>query len=475
MRPRGYHDRPRAAAAPTAPPTDRATPARIRYNPPVPSPAPSARALALQVLRAIDQRQGFSNRILADHLARAPVMERRDRGLATTLVYGVLRHRARLDALIDAVAHDPRRLSARLRELLRIGAFELRELAHPPHAAVAEAARLARDLDPSGAAPRAVQAILAAIAERGDALDAHLAAADPLDVLERRWSIPRWLAGRWRKTLGDERALARARALAEPPPLDLRVDLTRTTAAALADVLRAADPDLPVTLFPDDPQALRLRGAGDLARHPLHQQGLFSIQSLGSQQPARVLAPRPGERVLDACAGMGTKTLQLAELMERRGHLLAADLSAERIAEHAALRRRGHLDVPALHLRSLVADLTEDHPDLDRDPFDAVLLDAPCTGLGNLARHPELRWVRRYDDIAACQDLQRRLLARAWARVRAGGRLVYAVCSLEPEEGPRLVDDLLDSLGARLTHRAAWTPEEHGCDGFWLARLDRPA
>ncbi|HRI10262.1 MAG TPA: transcription antitermination factor NusB, partial [Nannocystaceae bacterium] len=96
----------------------------------MPSPAPSARALALQVLRAIDQRQGFSNRILADHLARAPVMERRDRGLATTLVYGVLRHRARLDALIDAVAHDPRRLSARLREPPRFGPFELLEPAH---------------------------------------------------------------------------------------------------------------------------------------------------------------------------------------------------------------------------------------------------------------------------------------------------------------------------------------------------------
>ena len=437
--------------------------------------APTARALALAVLRAVDQRRGFSNRILAEHLARAPALERRDRGLATALVYGVLRHRARLDVLIDAVAHDPRRLSARLRELLRIGAFELRELAHPPHAALAEAARLARDLDPTGAAPRAVSAILAVIAERGPALDAALAEAAPLDALERRWSIPRWLAGRWRKRLGDERALARARALAEPPLLDLRLDLARAEPADIIARLRADDPRLDLLTVPDQPQALRLRGAGDLARHPLYRDGLLSIQSLGSQQPARVLDPRPGERVLDACAGMGTKTLQLAELMQRRGVLVAADQSAERLAEHPALRRRGRLDAPDFDLQVVHADLTEPHPDLDAAPFDAVLLDAPCTGLGNLARHPELRWVRAFADIAACADLQRRLLARAYARLRPGGRLVYAVCSLEPEEGPDLVDALAPELGARLVHCAAWTPEDHGCDGFWLARLDRPA
>jgi 16S rRNA (cytosine967-C5)-methyltransferase len=434
----------------------------------------AARALALQILRAIDQRQGFSNRILAEHLVRAE-LSRRDRGLVTALVYGALRHRRRLDALIDGVAHEPRRLSSRVREILRVATLELRELAHPPHAALSQAALLTREIDPSGASGRAVQAILSAIVDRGDALDAALASGDSLDVLELRWSIPRWLAGRWRRLLGEQTALARARALAEPPPIEVRVDLSRTTAAAVAEALRGDQPELEITSFDADPQALRLRGAGELSRHPLHLRGLLSIQALGSQQAAKMLAPRPGERILDACAGMGTKTLQIAEMMARAGEIVAADLSAERIAEHAGLRLRGGLDVASLRLEGVVADLTADHPSLDAcAPFDGLLLDAPCTGLGNLARHPELRWARRFEDIAACAELQARLLARCWSRVRAGGRLVYAVCSLEPEEGPRVVEEFCRASGARLAEVASWTPEEHGCDGFFVARLERP-
>jgi len=434
----------------------------------------AARALALQILRAIDQRRGFSNTILAEHLVRSE-LSRRDRGLVTALVYGVLRHQRRLDALIDGVAHEPRRLSSRLREILRVAALELRELAHPPHAVLSQAALLSREIDPSGASGRAVQAILSAIATRGDALDAALASGDALDVLELRWSIPRWLAGRWRRLLGEEVALARARALAEPPPIEVRVDLSRTTAAAVAEALRVDLPELEITAFDADPQALRLRGAGELSRHPLHMRGLLSIQALGSQQAVKLLAPRPGERIIDACAGMGTKTLQIAEMMERAGEIVAADQSTERIAELGGIRLRGGLDVASLRLEGVVADLTGEHPSLDAcAPFDALLLDAPCTGLGNLARHPELRWTRRFEDVAARAELQARLLARCWSRVRAGGRLVYAVCSLEPEEGPQVIENFCRESDARISESASWTPEAHGCDGFFVARLERP-
>ncbi|MCB9700956.1 MAG: hypothetical protein H6711_03570 [Myxococcales bacterium] len=439
----------------------------------MPRRPPSARALAVQVLRQIDQRRGFSNRILAEHLAGSE-LARRDRGLVTALVYGVLRHRGRLDALIDRVATRPAGLRGRTRELLRVAVFELRELGHPPHAAISEATRLCRELEGGGGLAAATQAILSTIASEGEALDAALADGRPLDVLERRWSIPRWLGGRWIKRLGPERALARGRVLAEAPPVEVRVDLGRTSAAEVAAELRARDPAASVEVIDGQPQALRIRGGGDPSRLPGFDAGLFSVQALGSQQPARMLGPRPGERILDACAGMGTKTLQIAELMGRRGLLVAADLSAARVAEHAAIRRRGGLEVEGFELRSVVGDLCEATiAGVDEDaPFDGVLVDAPCTGLGDIARHPELRWTRTYDDIGERAALQRRLLEASWPRVRAGGRLVYAVCSLEPEEGEALVAAFVRERGLRVAEEATWTPEEHGCDGFYLARIE---
>ena len=256
-------------------------------------------------------------------------------------------------------------------------------------------------------------------------------------------------------------------ALAQPPPVDLRIDLTRTTADAVAETLRA-DPRAQVETVPGQPQALRVRSGGELANHGLHGEGLFSVQGLGSQQAALTLAPCPGEHVLDACCGMGTKTLHLAELMQRRGHLVAADVSADRLAAHDDLVLRGALATPDLTLTRVHGDLLSDHlPGVDDRRYDAVLLDAPCTGLGNLGRHPELRWTSRYEDITASAARQRQLLTRCLQRVRPGGRLVYAVCSLEPEEGSQLVR----SVAAQVVREQSWTPEAEGTDGFYLALL----
>jgi 16S rRNA (cytosine967-C5)-methyltransferase len=426
-------------------------------------------------LRQLEQQQGFSNRVLAGHLlAWSADLARRDRGLVTVLVYGVLRHRARLDALIDAVADKPERIRGRLRELLRVAAFELRELARPAHVAISQAQAMREEFDPSGALRGLVQAVLAAIDRDGEALDARFAAGKPLEALALRWSIPRWLAGRMIKQLGPERALARAQALASPPPVDLRVDLSRTTAEDVAQELRAADPRVQVELVEGQPQALRVRSGGELTHSPLYHAGLFAVQGLGAQQAALALAPCPEEHVLDACCGMGTKTLHLAELMRRRGRIVAVDASSERLAAHDELRQRGLLDAPELQLRTLEADLTGEVPGVDEERYDGVLLDAPCTGLGNLGRHPELRWNCRYEDIAACAELQRRLLVRCLERVRPGGRLVYAVCSLEPEEGPQLVRAVAAEHGWSVELEQAWTPELEGSDGFYLARLRAP-
>jgi 16S rRNA (cytosine967-C5)-methyltransferase len=436
----------------------------------------------VRTLREIEQRSGFSNRILSEQLEHHPELDRRDRGLITTLVYGVLRHRARLDKLIDSFADRPSKIKGELREILRVAAFEIVELERPLAIANAEAGKLAKRIDPQGRLSGMITAILHMIDRDWSIMDVAMQDGDVVDALSLRWSLPRWLAKRWVAQLGREQALARARALAEIPCVDLRVDLHRSSAEAMRAALLAEQPGLKFVELPEtageQPQCLRVRGGGDLFYGPSFEQGLISVQSLGSQQAVRVLDPRPGELVLDACAGMGTKTVQIAEHMQRRGGIVAVDVSGERLAELDGQRERAALDEGELTLEIIEGDLAKpfEHPRLREASFDAVLLDAPCTGLGNLARHPELRWTASEASVGERASLQATLLERCASLVKPGGRLVYAVCSLEPEEGEVIVGNFLaseagQSFGRELTN--AWTPEQHQTDGFWLARLLR--
>ena len=220
-----------------------------------------------------------------------------------------------------------------------------------------------------------------------------------------------------------------------------------------------------------------MRGAGDLFYGPTFESGLISIQSLGSQQAVRALALEPGESVLEACAGMGTKTVQIAESLARRGRVLAIDQSAQRLESLTEQRDRANLDEPELALEIRELELGRGPiAGLEPASFDALLLDAPCTGLGDLARHPELRWTAQAENVAACAELQLALLDQLAPYVRPGGRLVYAVCSLEPQEGPELIEAFMarpEAAEFEVEEVQAWTPEAHACDGFWLARLAR--
>ncbi|PRP95213.1 transcription antitermination factor NusB [Enhygromyxa salina] len=440
---------------------------------------PSPRRVAVRILRDIEQRQGFSNRILSEQLERHPELDRRDRGLITLLVYGVLRHRGRLDKLIDSFADKPKKVKGELRMILRVAAFELVELERPLGIANAEAGKLARRIDPHGRLSGMITAILHMIDRDWPIMDVALSDGSVLDALTHRWSVPRWLAARWLDALGPEQARARAQALSVPPTVDLRVDLHRSDAGTLRELLLAEQPKLEFIDVPepagDQPQCLRVRGGGDLFYGPAFEAGLFSIQSLGSQQAVRALDPQPGERVLDACAGMGTKTVQIAEHMRRRGEIVAVDASGERLEVLDAGRERAELE-GELKLEIIEAELPATADALAADSFDAVLLDAPCTGLGNLGRHPELRWTALESNIGDRAELQAELLRWCAGMVRPGGRLVYAVCSLEPEEGEAIVAAFCSSSEGQAFTREltqSWTPEQHHTDGFWLARLRR--
>lgn len=428
----------------------------------------NSRLAAARILRRVAQREGFSNRILSEALDANPALSGRDRGLVTTLVYGVLRHQLRLDHHIDAAARKPKSLKGLTRELIRVAAFEILELERPLAIAADQASLGLDTLDPSRRMRGLASAILSTVAAGAPDEDRRLEAAGGLDAMQFRWSIPRWLAGRWIKTLGEQTALTRARALSTPPFMDLRLDLSRARPEEIRQRLLADHPGIELRTVEGQPQCLRTRGGGDLFYGPVHGDGLISVQALGSQQAVLTLAPKPGERVLDACAGLGGKTVHLAECMQRRGELVAVDPDPRRLAELEAQRERAGLDTDELEFEVHCSDLQSLGPDR-LGSFDAILVDAPCTGLGNLARHPELRYTAAYQDIVACSALQREILECAAGLLRPGGRLVYAVCSLEPEEGPQIARGLSGRL--ELVHETLFTPERYATDGFYLAQL----
>lgn len=433
---------------------------------------PSARALAVLTLRDIERREGFSNRILSERLERSPTLSVRDRGLVTTLVYGALRHRTRLDWHVNAAARQPKKIKGTLRETLRVAAFELLELERPLRVAASEACKTASSLQQGGNLRGLITAILAEIERSAGTRERELADGDDMVArLQHRWSIPGWIASRWTDALGPKAALTRAQVLSKPPSIDLRVDNHRIQTRDAMEALQTEIPDALVETVEGFPGSLRVRGGGDLFFGPLHEQGLISVQGLGSQQAARLLAPRPGQHVLDACAGHGGKTSQLAELMHRQGSITMVEPNEQRVEAQSGTVSRSRLDAPGLSLtrhHNVLADM----PPPAR-PFDAILVDAPCTGLGDLARHPELRWNRREQDLTRNVALQRSLLRTATQHLAEDGTLVWSVCSLEPEEGLALVSGDAEELGLLVEDTVTLTPEEHRCDGFFAARLRR--
>jgi 16S rRNA (cytosine967-C5)-methyltransferase len=293
-------------------------------------------------------------------------------------------------------------------------------------------------------------------------------ARDPLSWLTTFGSLPRWLAERWLARMGAEAATARARALLEEPPTHFRLNprLADARPRLLAAGIEARETAVPGALE---------TGGGRLGE--LAEAGVLHVQDEGSQLVAH-LAAGPG-LVLDACAAPGGKALLLADLGGPRAQVVAADSSPRRLATLARLRARWG----SPNLRIVVADGRR--PPFRR-PFDAVLLDAPCSGLGTLRRRPDIRWRACAADLARHAGRQRELLESLAAQVRPGGILVYATCSLEPEENEEVVAPFLDSHPEfRLDELPEWAapladgafvrldPVRHPGDGFFAARLRR--
>jgi 16S rRNA (cytosine967-C5)-methyltransferase len=423
----------------------------------------------LRALYRVNHQGAYSNLVVETELAR-PRLTGPDRGLYVRLVRGTLERQGALDwALAIFVQRRLESLDAWPLEVLRLGAYQLMYLDLPVWAVVDTSVELARRVAGRGASGL-VNAVLRKLANTKDTLPWPDRFSDPLGFLSIRESHPRWLVTRWVERFGADECAALCAANNSPPGVVIRVNPLRASRAQVAAALAAEG--IEAVAGRHAPESLHVTAGANLHRLDVYRQGGFVIQDEASMLVARALSPLPGERVIDACAAPGGKTTHLASLAGDQAQVLAVDVSGPKLSTVKALARR-------LGLCSITA-MQADARDLGKmmpARADAMLLDAPCTGLGVLRRRPEIRWRRRAGDVPAAGAKQLELLLGACAAVKPGGRLVYSVCSFEPEETTGVLLEFLASVQGRQWHLVSpavtLLPHVHGTDGFFYALLGR--
>lgn len=445
------------------------------------------RLVAIRVVERV-QRAGAYADLALHHALVQSRMPAGDRALATELVYGTLRWRGRLDYILSqALERELSKLEPFVVSALRVGAYQLCFSDRiPATAAVDEAVRCVRALGLERATGL-VNAVLRRVAREKDAFRFPDLASDPIGHLVHACSIPEWLARRWLDTYGPEEAAALANAMNEAGPVTVRVNRAKTTRAALLPQLRERFPDAQACRHA--PDGVMLGRRGDVGQDPAFLAGLMSPQDEASQLVVEWLDPRPGERILDLCAAPGTKTAAIAERMEGRGQIVALDRHERRLG----LVDRGARRLALKGIATLERDATKSLADLlERGgPFDRILVDAPCSGLGALRRNPDARWRVRPEDLPELAKIQRALLESAAELLRPGGSLVYSTCTVTSEENEAVIrgfmatraswrsaprDSAPESLRALLDPEDGFLrlqPHRHDCDGFFAARLLR--
>jgi 16S rRNA (cytosine967-C5)-methyltransferase len=450
-----------------------------------------ARVAAFDILRRVATEDAFASSLLAS--PRYESLSREDHALAQELSLGVLRWQIRLDFLIERYARRPLdKLDPEVVVALRLGLYQLKFLTRiPPHAAINESVNLVKQRGKRSAAPLVNAALRAA--QREESFDFNQAIKNPLERLSVETAHPMWLLGRWGYRFGEEEARVMALANNAAPRAAFRFNARRAGESRTRQWL--AEHNVAVRDSELAPGAVVIESGSLSPQSEPVREGWIYLQDEASQLVAHLAAIRSNPlrsqisnlRFLDLCAAPGGKTTLLSSLLPASALIVAGDLRLHRLRTMRELSER--LGVDEIHLVQL--DAERDSPFEEQERFDVVLLDAPCSGLGTLQRHPEIKLRMSADRIARLAELQKRLIVNAARQLCVGGLLVYSVCSTEPEEGEdvvawfrqnnpefrdmtreRLVEIGLDpapllmpSFGARtFTHR-------HGSESFFFCVL----
>lgn len=443
-----------------------------------------ARRIAHKVLVRVEQGGAFANRALDAALSEAGVLDPRDVALATELAYGTLRRQFAIDHALRHFSKQPLDgLEPDTRALLRLGAHQILNMRIPDRASVHATVELAKEIRRGRPVPY-VNAVLRSLARDRANILIPPASVDPVGHLVITESFPEWLVAKLVAEQGFEAAQAYLAALNRPANMNLRVNARRGDRAAVLHALKA-DFDLDGLPTAYSPVGIELDTTAPAALlRP--EEGRWQAQDEAAQLVGFFAAPRPGDAVLDACAAPGGKTCHLAELMDDSGTLDAIDVHPNKAREITEGARRLGLSI----VRAQAGDASVPVPFAPAAGYDLIMADAPCSGLGTLRRHPELKTRRVAQDIDRLAELQGRILDNLAKHVKPGGALVYALCTFTLEEGPQQVSrfltrhpdfareapppgpvdwsKLLDARGDLVLD-----PHHHGTDAFYAARLVR--
>jgi 16S rRNA (cytosine967-C5)-methyltransferase len=441
--------------------------------------------LAWEILQRVEEG-GYADALLGHRLRRSG-LDPRDQSLATRLVYGTLAWQGYLDHILAAFSRRaPADLDPPIRSVMRLALFQLCVLSRiPDFAAVDTAVSLAKRFR-GGTAVSLVNAVLRRATRGWQDVPFPSPADDLAAALASRWSHPRWLVERWLQRYGADETLELLRANNEPAPTVLRVNSMRADRSQVLTQVRNAGWSAEPTTY--SPAGIAVTGGGPPEAVPGYLEGVVSIQAEASQLIGFLVGAEPGQHVLDACAAPGGKTTHLAEIMGDRGTIVALDPHPAGIARLSRMAQRLRLSI----IKPQVADALVWSPAArlgQAVPFDRVLVDAPCSGLGTLRAHPEVKWRRTPADVASLASLQLDLLLHLRQYVAPGGALIYATCTLTDEENEAIVAELLRRdpafgvddprpLLPPATHPLIGTdgalrtlPHRHGLDGFYAVRL----
>ena len=443
--------------------------------------APHSRKIASLVLQSVETDDSFAD-ILLDNFFEKYEIKRKDKALASELTYGVLRYRLLLDFYIEQLASRKiEDIKLKVLTPLRLGIYQILMLDRiPESAAVNESVKLTPEF-----ARGFVNAVLRGFVRKQNELKKPETIVDPVKMLSVSESHPEWMIKFLIDSIGYDETKLLLAANNKRPPLTLRVNTLRTGREAYIRMLekagikaKAGEWSKTAVLLEDH---IAVRGL------PGYDDGLFAVQDEASQLVAQVLSPTPGWKILDACAAPGTKSMALMQEMEGRGRIMAVDIHEGRLTRLVSESKR-------LGIKNVSRVVSDSSKPIERSKkfkdilFDAALVDAPCTGLGTIRRHPEIKWRRKEEDIKERSDLQAKIIENVSSMIRPGGILVYSTCTFTKEENELAVSSILSSGEFELEDPSSfvtgskrlvkdniirtWT-HQTGMDGFSIMRLKK--
>ena len=399
----------------------------------------SPRAICLDILDRVGGADAHPDRLLTDSFKRYRYFTSLDRAFLTELTYGVLRWRERLDWVIRHFSKIPfEKIEPGTLNILRLGLYQILFLSRTPSsAAVNESVELAKRIRGKGGAGF-VNAVLRSTLRQKDEIRYPDFGQDPTLHLSVAQSHPPWLVQRWEKELGVEEALRICKFNNQISPLTLRTNTLKVNRADLIEKLRGKE--LKPLPTPFSEEGIVLQDPPPVSELPFLKEGLYIIQDEASQLITSVVDPKPGERILDACAAPGGKTTHMAQTMEDRGEIYALDLSKGKLDWIGEMCQRLGIKI----VKTVKGDAAASLPFSNGFVFDRVLADVPCSGFGTLRKNPDLKWRRGEKDIKRLSELQFSILNHLSAYVKVGGVFIYSTCTVFHEENEDVVERFLN-------------------------------